>query len=212
MDLFGSINTNHRAFIEPPFRCDYVRASGWHCCMLSPASSPAAAHTSAQSHPRSWSRNATSISRSTVRAGIQYTPGRRCIRELWCHIPRLQQNRDRYDCRAAWWEVWQRFLLVLRCDNPKFAGCVAGDRCLLAPNVQLYTAGHPLDPVERNGTSGPEFARLIKIGNDCWIVRLSVCMTLIDLLQSVVLLMTVNVTGRLMRSMPDALSNDSARE
>lgn len=42
-----------------------------------------------------------------------------------------------------------------------------GDNCMLAPNVQLYTAYHPLDPVERN--SGYENGAPITIGNNVWI-------------------------------------------
>ena len=42
-----------------------------------------------------------------------------------------------------------------------------GNNCMLAPNVQLYTATHPLDPLERN--SGVEFGKPITIGNNVWI-------------------------------------------
>ncbi|RUS31944.1 LOW QUALITY PROTEIN: putative maltose O-acetyltransferase [Jimgerdemannia flammicorona] len=42
-----------------------------------------------------------------------------------------------------------------------------GDRTLMAPNVQLYAATHPVDPVVRS--TGLELARPIKIGKDCWI-------------------------------------------
>ncbi|MBM7541948.1 Cof subfamily protein (haloacid dehalogenase superfamily) [Amphibacillus cookii] len=42
-----------------------------------------------------------------------------------------------------------------------------GDNCMLAPGVQIYTATHPLDPIERN--SGKEYAKPITIGNNVWI-------------------------------------------
>lgn len=42
-----------------------------------------------------------------------------------------------------------------------------GKNCLLAPQVGIYTATHPIDPIERNG--GLEFARPITIGDNCWI-------------------------------------------
>jgi maltose O-acetyltransferase len=42
-----------------------------------------------------------------------------------------------------------------------------GSNVLFGPNVQVYTATHPVDAVERR--KGPEFARAITIGNDCWI-------------------------------------------
>ena len=38
---------------------------------------------------------------------------------------------------------------------------------MLAPNVQVYTATHPLEAKARN--SGREFAKGITIGNDVWI-------------------------------------------
>lgn len=42
-----------------------------------------------------------------------------------------------------------------------------GNRVMLAPNVQIYTATHPLHARERN--SGKEFAKPISIGDDVWI-------------------------------------------
>lgn len=42
-----------------------------------------------------------------------------------------------------------------------------GDNVFVAPNCGFYTAGHPLDPVERN--RGLEYARPITIGNNVWI-------------------------------------------
>ncbi|KAG1709250.1 hypothetical protein DVH05_019893 [Phytophthora capsici] len=48
-------------------------------------------------------------------------------------------------------------------------GCpiTIGDRVMLAPNVQLYTASHPLDPEERS--SGLEIGKPITIEDDVWI-------------------------------------------
>lgn len=42
-----------------------------------------------------------------------------------------------------------------------------GANCMLAPGVHIYTATHPLDPVERN--SGKEFGKPVIIGNNVWI-------------------------------------------
>ena len=42
-----------------------------------------------------------------------------------------------------------------------------GNNVLFGPNVQLYTATHPLDAQQRR--SGLEAGRPITIGNDCWI-------------------------------------------
>ncbi|CAF0739876.1 unnamed protein product [Brachionus calyciflorus] len=41
-----------------------------------------------------------------------------------------------------------------------------GKGTFLAPNVQMYTAGHPIDPIQRRTV---EFGKPITIGRDCWI-------------------------------------------
>ncbi len=42
-----------------------------------------------------------------------------------------------------------------------------GDNVFIAPNCAFYTAGHPIDPDQRN--KGLEYARHITIGNNVWI-------------------------------------------
>lgn len=42
-----------------------------------------------------------------------------------------------------------------------------GDNCMLAPNVQIYSAAHPIDVKTRN--AGLEYALPITIGKNCWI-------------------------------------------
>ena len=42
-----------------------------------------------------------------------------------------------------------------------------GRNCFIAPNVGIYTAGHPLDAQRRN--RGLEYARPVTIGDDVWI-------------------------------------------
>lgn len=42
-----------------------------------------------------------------------------------------------------------------------------GDNVMLAPNVSIYTAGHPVHPEARN--SGYEYGREVKIGDNVWI-------------------------------------------
>lgn len=44
-----------------------------------------------------------------------------------------------------------------------------GDRTLVGPNVNFYSATHPLDPALRNGTHGPELGKEIHVKEDCWI-------------------------------------------
>lgn len=35
--------------------------------------------------------------------------------------------------------------------------------------MSFYSGTHPLDPVLRNGTKGPELGEEIHVGEDCWI-------------------------------------------
>ncbi|NLM66969.1 MAG: chorismate mutase [Enterococcus sp.] len=42
-----------------------------------------------------------------------------------------------------------------------------GDDCMLAPNVQIYTASHPIDPEERK--SGLENGAAVTIGDNVWL-------------------------------------------
>jgi len=42
-----------------------------------------------------------------------------------------------------------------------------GSNVLFGPNVQIYTASHPIDALERR--KGLEFAKPISIGDDCWV-------------------------------------------
>ena len=42
-----------------------------------------------------------------------------------------------------------------------------GENCFMAPGVHIYTATHPLDPIER--ASGIEFGKPVTIGDNVWI-------------------------------------------
>lgn len=53
-------------------------------------------------------------------------------------------------------------LTILDC-----ARVTIGKNCMFAPNVCLFTAGHPIDPEMRNSLF--EYAFPITIGNNCWI-------------------------------------------
>ena len=52
--------------------------------------------------------------------------------------------------------------VILDCAEVSF-----GNDCMLGPQVGIYTATHPLDPIKR--ASGLEYAKSIHIGNNCWI-------------------------------------------
>lgn len=53
-------------------------------------------------------------------------------------------------------------LVILDCAKVSI-----GDNCFIAPNVGIYTAGHPLDAERRN--KGLEYALPVTIGHNVWI-------------------------------------------
>ncbi|GGA76559.1 maltose O-acetyltransferase [Neiella marina] len=63
--------------------------------------------------------------------------------------------------------VGENFYANFDCVILDVAEVRIGDNCLMAPQVGIYTPGHPLDRQER--VSGLEFGLPITIGNDCWI-------------------------------------------
>jgi acetyltransferase-like isoleucine patch superfamily enzyme len=62
-----------------------------------------------------------------------------------------------------------------------------GSRTLIAPNVSFYSGTHPLDPVLRNGTQGPEMGKEIVVSEDCWIGGNSVILPGVNLGKGVVI-------------------------
>lgn len=64
-------------------------------------------------------------------------------------------------------EVGENFYANFSCIILDVNKVKIGDNVLLAPNVQIYTATHPTDPVER--LKGKEFAKPITIGDNVWI-------------------------------------------
>ncbi len=63
--------------------------------------------------------------------------------------------------------VGEGFYANFNCVILDVAEVIIGKNCMLAPNVAIYTATHPIDPTERN--SGVEYAKKIVIGDNCWI-------------------------------------------
>ncbi|ENM5835632.1 sugar O-acetyltransferase [Vibrio metoecus] len=63
--------------------------------------------------------------------------------------------------------VGENFYANFGCVILDVAEVRIGDNCFIAPQVGIYTATHPIDPIQRN--SGLEFGKPIKIGNNCWI-------------------------------------------
>ncbi|ENM5843552.1 sugar O-acetyltransferase [Vibrio mimicus] len=63
--------------------------------------------------------------------------------------------------------VGENFYANFGCVILDVAEVCIGDNCFIAPQVGIYTATHPIDPIQRN--SGLEFGKPIRIGNNCWI-------------------------------------------
>jgi maltose O-acetyltransferase len=64
-------------------------------------------------------------------------------------------------------EVGENFYANCGCTILDVTKVKIGDNVLLAPNVQIYTATHPIDPIER--LTGKEYGKPIVIGNNVWI-------------------------------------------
>lgn len=64
-------------------------------------------------------------------------------------------------------EVGENFFANMNCVILDGAKVRIGDNAFIAPNVGIYTAGHPLDAAQRN--KGLEYAYPVTIGNNVWI-------------------------------------------
>ena len=64
-------------------------------------------------------------------------------------------------------EVGDNFFANYNCTILDVAKVTIGNNVLLAPNVAIYTAGHPIHPDARN--SKYEYGLPVVIGDDCWI-------------------------------------------
>lgn len=64
-------------------------------------------------------------------------------------------------------EVGDNFYSNFNCTILDVAKVVIGDNVMFAPNVSIFTAGHPIHPDSRN--SGYEYGIGVTIGNNVWI-------------------------------------------
>lgn len=64
-------------------------------------------------------------------------------------------------------EVGKNFFANYNCTIIDVAKVKIGDNCQMAPNVAIYTAGHPLHPVSRN--SMYEYGISVTIGDNVWL-------------------------------------------
>ena len=64
-------------------------------------------------------------------------------------------------------EVGKNFFANYNCVILDVAKVIIGDNCLMAPNVSIYTAGHPIHPFSRNSLY--EYGKEITIGDNVWL-------------------------------------------
>ena len=63
-------------------------------------------------------------------------------------------------------EVGKNFFANYNCTLLDVAKIKIGDNCQMAPNVAIYTAGHPVHPVSRN--SAYEYGKEVTVGDNVW--------------------------------------------
>lgn len=64
-------------------------------------------------------------------------------------------------------EVGKNFFANYNCTILDVAKVKIGDNCQMAPNVAIYTAGHPIHPATRNSLY--EYGKPVTIGDNVWI-------------------------------------------
>ena len=64
-------------------------------------------------------------------------------------------------------EVGKNFFANYNCTIIDVAKVTMGDYCQMAPNVAIYTAGHPVHPDSRN--SAYEYGKAVTIGDNVWL-------------------------------------------
>ena len=82
-------------------------------------------------------------------------------------------------------EVGKNTFINYNCTIIDVGKVVIGDYCQIAPNVSIYTAGHPVHPAARN--TAYEYGIDITIGNSVWIGGNSVIMPGIHIGDNVVI-------------------------
>lgn len=64
-------------------------------------------------------------------------------------------------------EVGKNFFANYNCMIIDVAKVTIGENCMMAPNVAIYTAGHPIHPAARN--SAYEYGIEVTIGDNVWL-------------------------------------------
>ena len=90
------------------------------------------------------------------------------LRELLGKAGKNAYIEPPFHCDYGWnIEVGDNFYANYNLTVLDVAKVSVGNNVMLAPNVSIYTAGHPIHPASRN--SGYEYGILITIGDNVWI-------------------------------------------
>lgn len=90
------------------------------------------------------------------------------IRKLFARTGRVFHIEPRFQCDyGSNIEVGENFYANFGCVILDVNKVTIGDNVLFGPNVQVYTAGHPVDPEER--LTMLEYGKAIAIGDNVWI-------------------------------------------
>lgn len=91
----------------------------------------------------------------------------RIVKELFGKSEGAFLNPPFYCDYGSHIEVGKNFFANYNCTIIDVAKVRIGDNCQMAPNVAIYTAGHPVHPVSRN--SMYEYGIEVTIGDNVWI-------------------------------------------
>ena len=91
----------------------------------------------------------------------------RIIKELFGKSENAFVNPPFYCDYGSHIEVGKNFFANYNCTIIDVAKVKIGDNCQMAPNVAVYTAGHPIHPDTRN--TAYEYGKEVTIGDNCWI-------------------------------------------
>lgn len=89
------------------------------------------------------------------------------VKELFRKSENAMVNPPFYCDYGSHIEVGKNFFANYNCTILDVAKVKIGDNCQMAPNVAIYTAGHPIHPATRN--TAYEYGKEVTIGDNCWI-------------------------------------------
>ena len=91
----------------------------------------------------------------------------RVVKELLGESENAWINPPFYCDYGSHIKVGKNFFANYNCTIIDVAPVTIGDYCQMAPNVAIYTAGHPIYPTTRN--SSWEYGKAVTIGDNVWL-------------------------------------------